>query len=132
MSDHTVYFFSIDEAHLEGGVDSFSQFFIKPLMQKESMNRERQAVDSEFQSRFDIDYLLVEHVTSTFGTPGHPSTSFVCGNTTTLKDNITDDELYGKVHEFWKKYYVGERMAVAIQSALSLDELEVIMISLLS
>ena len=36
-------------------LDRFSQFFIAPLLKKEAMQREREAVDSEFQvSRFII------------------------------------------------------------------------------
>ena len=31
------------------GLDLFSQFFIDPLLKKEAMQREREAVDSEFQ-----------------------------------------------------------------------------------
>ena len=30
-------------------MDRFAQFFISPLMKKEAMQREREAVDSEFQ-----------------------------------------------------------------------------------
>jgi secreted Zn-dependent insulinase-like peptidase len=33
------------------GLDRFSQFFIHPLLKKEAMTREREAVDSEYQVR---------------------------------------------------------------------------------
>lgn len=125
LYDHTIYFFNIVEDHLEGAVDCVSRFFVNPLMLKDSMNRERDSVESEFQTRVDHEFIRMEYLLATFATPGHPSSSFVCGNSKTLKEDIDDDLLYEKVHEFRRQYYESERMAVAIQSALSLDDLEV-------
>lgn len=144
MTDQTLYNFSVNEDHLEEGIDRFSDIFKNPLMKKESMNRERNAVESEFQKKKNNFRIRMELLMNAFGAPGHPSSSFVCGinfqsqinkkrlnhfnilgNSKTLKDNITDDELYDKVHDFQKKYYVGQLMTLAIQSDKSLDELEV-------
>lgn len=42
----TTFYFECLEKNLYKGLDKFAQFFIAPLMKKESMTREREAVDS--------------------------------------------------------------------------------------
>lgn len=42
----------------------------------------------------------------------------------TLKEQITDDELYRAVHEFRKRHYSSHRMYVCLQARRSLDELQ--------
>ena len=37
-------------------LDRFAQFFIAPLMKKNAMEREREAVDSEFEQALPSDY----------------------------------------------------------------------------
>ena len=54
---HTSYFFDIDAAHLEGALDRFAQFFVSPRFDRESIERERQVVHSEYVSRRRSDRL---------------------------------------------------------------------------
>ena len=42
----TTFFFESHEKHLLQGLDRFSNFFISPLMTKDAMTREREAVES--------------------------------------------------------------------------------------
>lgn len=41
--------------------------------------------------------------------------SFAWGNLKTLRDNVDDDVLYKRLHEFRKYHYSGHRMTLAIQ-----------------
>lgn len=93
-------------------------------MLKDSMNRERNAVESEFQNRINDDSTRVEQLFCSIGTQNHPANIFAWGNLKTLKDNVSDDELYAKAHEFRRKHYVANKMYLCLQSKLSLDELE--------
>jgi hypothetical protein len=47
--EHTVYHFDIPQEHLPKALDIFAQFFIHPLMLESSVDRELNAVESEFQ-----------------------------------------------------------------------------------
>src|SRR5690606_4911268 len=48
--ENTNYYFDIDKGWLEEALDRFSQFFIAPLFTPEYVDRERNAVHSEYQS----------------------------------------------------------------------------------
>jgi nardilysin len=45
----------------------------------------------------------------------NPAKKFAWGNLITLRDNITDDDLYIAVHEFKEKHYSAQRMTLAVQ-----------------
>jgi nardilysin len=45
----------------------------------------------------------------------NPTRKFAWGNLITLRDSITDDDLYGAVHEFRKRHYSAQRMTLAVQ-----------------
>ena len=46
-SEDTVYFFDVNQEHLEGALDRFAQFFIEPLFTQSATDREMNAVNSE-------------------------------------------------------------------------------------
>ena len=67
------------------GLDRFAQFFIAPLMKKEAMQREREAVDSEFQMSLPSDYCRKEQIFGSLAKDKHPMTKFMWGNLTSLQ-----------------------------------------------
>lgn len=42
--EHTTFYFNIQEGHLLSALDRFAQCFIKPLMKKDSIIREREDI----------------------------------------------------------------------------------------
>ena len=42
----TTFYFECQNKHLKEATDKFSQFFISPLMKREAMTREREAIES--------------------------------------------------------------------------------------
>lgn len=42
----TTFYFEIQEKHLLAALDRFAQFFIKPLMRKDAITRERESIES--------------------------------------------------------------------------------------
>lgn len=123
--DETSFYFETREEFLDEALDRFSQFFKEPLMKKEAMTREREAVDSEFSSKKNGEDVRRSQLLSLIGQSNHPSSIFAWGNLETLKNNIKDDDLYEKVHEFRNKHYSAHRMYLCLQSNLSLDSLQV-------
>lgn len=105
-------------------MDRFAQFFISPLMKREAMTREREVIHSEFEMSLPSDGSRREQILALFAPSGHPAGKFLWGNLTTLRDNISDEVLYEKVHEFRKRHYSAHRMTLAVQARLSLDTLE--------
>lgn len=123
--DETTFYFRVRDEFLDEAIDRFSQFFKAPLLRKESMTRERDAIESEFSSKKTGEFIRRGHLLAMLGQVNHPSTTFACGNHKTLKDNIDDDILYQKLHDFWKRHYSANRMYVCVQSKLPLDDLQV-------
>lgn len=60
--EHTVYHFEIPQEHLVGALDMFAQFFTSPLLKEDSVERELQSIESEFQLVKNSDNCRVEHL----------------------------------------------------------------------
>ncbi|XP_026314259.1 nardilysin-like [Hyposmocoma kahamanoa] len=129
----TTFYFEIPEKHLPQAMDMFSQFFVSPLMLKESMQREREAIESEFAIASPSDSNRKDQLISSLFPPGHPARTFTWGNLKSLRDDINDDEkLYQAAHEFRKRHYSAHRMTVAIQARMDLDTLQHYVVSTFS
>ncbi|CAD7086908.1 unnamed protein product [Hermetia illucens] len=126
--EETSFYFEIAEKYLDGAMDRFAQLFTEPLMKKDAMAREREAIESEFQSKMQDDDIRRDQLLANLGQTGHPCNEFSWGNLKTLKENISDDDLYVKVHEFRKRHYSAHRMYLCVQARLPLDTLEELVI----
>jgi insulysin len=117
--DHTNYHFEINHDAFDGALDRFAQFFIAPLFTEEFTEREMNAVDSENEKNLENDLYRIDRVQRSYFNQDHPENHFSTGNATTLK-GIERAEFVG----FYDRYYSANQMAVALTSAVSLDELE--------
>ncbi|MGR5488448.1 insulinase family protein, partial [Vibrio alfacsensis] len=54
-TEHSCFFFDIYPNAFEKGLDRFSQFFSAPLFNEEALDKERQAVDSEYKLKLNED-----------------------------------------------------------------------------
>jgi insulysin len=117
--DHTNYHFQVFPDAFEGALDRFAQFFISPLFTEEFTQREKNAVDSEFELYLENDTWRNQRIFSLFSRKGHPSNQFLVGNNATL-ENITRDQ----VIDFYNQYYTANQMALSLVSTQSLDEME--------
>lgn len=123
--EETSFYFEVSENYLDGALDRFANLFKEPLMLKECMTREREAVESEFRSKMQKEDVRRDQLLSSLGNPDHPCSIFTWGNLKTLKDKLSDDELHRRVHEFQKRHYSAHRMFMCIQARLPLDTMQV-------
>ncbi|MGY0398653.1 MAG: insulinase family protein [Ostreibacterium sp.] len=107
---HTNYFFDIDPAYLQDGLKRFSRFFVAPLLSQQYVERERNAVDSEYQSRRREDSQLGSDAFKQAVNPKHPYSRFSIGNNTTLPNETVRPALI----KFYEKYYSADRMTAII------------------
>ncbi|MCL6271216.1 insulinase family protein [Sansalvadorimonas sp. 2012CJ34-2] len=119
----TIFYLTIPNAHYADALERVSRFFIFPKMDPDFLERERHAVDSEFQIYRQQDgrrFHLIERATAN---PKHPANRFSVGNLNTLKDHdgLSLREALLKFHDQW---YFGANISVAIVSNASLDEME--------
>jgi len=84
--EHTNYFFSIDADYLEDALDRFAPFFFEPTFDAKYVNRERNAVESEYQLKLKSDSRRQWDVLREIINPQHPLSKFTVGNNLTLVD----------------------------------------------
>lgn len=95
--------------------------FIHPLLSKNAMQREREAVDSEYQMALSGEGARILGMLKLVISESHRASQFDFGNLKTLKDDITDDDLHKALLEF-NELYTAEKMVLCVQSKRSLDE----------
>ncbi len=122
-SDDTVYYLTIPNQNLSEALDRLSQFFIAPKLDQKYLDRERHAVDSEFQIYRQQDARRFSHIENVTSNPDHPGSRFTTGNLETLNDH-NGLSLREALLEFHKTWYTGPNISIAIVGHSSLDELE--------
>jgi len=121
----TIFYFETPRRHFHEGLDRFAQFFISPLMKQDSMEREREAVDSEFQMALPSDFNRKELLFGSLAKAGHPMTKFMWGNHKSLTpEGMSDEEVHKRLHEFRERHYTAQSMCLAIQGQQTLDTLQ--------
>ncbi len=122
-SHHTNYFFDIDAKQLDNALDRFAQFFISPLFDSFYVDRERNAVHSEYKASIRDDFRRGYDVYRNVINPKHPDAKFNVGNLETLadrpRDKVRDDLL-----DFYKQYYSADKMALVVLGKEPLTELQ--------
>jgi len=121
--ENTNYYFDIDSPHLEPALDRFSQFFIAPLFTQDYVDRERNAVHSEYQSGLQDDGRRAYSALQQIINPSHPLSRFSVGSLDTLQDR-EGMALRDALLQHYEEFYSAEHMSVAIIGRESLDELE--------
>jgi insulysin len=121
--EHTNYFFQVNADQFEGALDRFSRFFHEPLFTEEYVQREKNAVNSEYQSKLKDDYRRMHYVKKAVMNPAHPASRFSTGNLDTLSDNEN-----GKVRDdllaFYERFYSANLMTLTIYGPQDLDTLK--------
>ncbi len=121
--EHTNYFFDIDQQYLPEGLDRFAQFFIAPKFDAGYVDREKNAVQAEYQMGLKSDPRRGLDVFQELISPDHPFSQFAVGSLESLgdrPDSLVRDELL----DFYATYYSANNMRLAVYGSQSLSELE--------
>ncbi len=119
----TNYFFDVEARFLEPALDRFAEQFAAPLFTPELVDRERNAVHSEFSSKQKEDGRRFYSVKKAASNPDHAFSQFAVGNLSTLA-NTEEQPLRPDLIEFWKSHYSANLMTLAVYGPQSLDDLE--------
>lgn len=110
--------------HLEPAMDRQAQFFINPLFDKDYVDKERNAVDSEYHTHMKSDPMRLMFVLKQLVNPLHPYSRFDIGNLDTLPGGNKSTALRDAAIQFYSTYYTLNRMSLGVGGHQSLDELE--------
>ena len=121
--ENTTYFFDIDAHYLEQALDRFAPFFHSPNFDANYVERERNAVESEYRLKIKDDGRRQWDVLQEQVDPNHPMSKFTVGNLQTLAD-LQDRPIRAELLTFYQQYYSANLMKLVVLGAESLDELE--------
>ena len=111
--EHTNYFFDIENASLEPMLDRFSQFFTAPLFNPEFVEREKNAVNSEYLGKIKTETRRFHAAMQQAFNPASPYAKFSVGNLATLADYknrpVRDDLL-----DFYRQHYSANLMSLVV------------------
>lgn len=125
--EHTNYFFDVDAAYLEQTLDRFSQFFIAPLFTENYVEREKNAVHSEYMAKIKADQRKSLDVFKTVINQNHPFAKFSVGNLDTL--GVNDGEnLTEQLIRFYNKHYSASLMTLVVSGREPLAELSAMVV----
>ncbi|KAK3767093.1 hypothetical protein RRG08_017967 [Elysia crispata] len=133
--ERTCFYFVCPVNSFKKAIDIFAQFFISPLFNKNSVDKEIMAVDNECRmvssndnerARSIISHELVEK--------GHPMAKFMAGNVKSLKEDPERENVnvYDKLHAFYKRMYSAHYMTLVVHSIESLDAMEAYVVKIFS
>lgn len=122
-TEHTCFFFDIYPNAFEKGLDRFSQFFTAPLFNSEALDKERQAVDSEYKLKLNEDGRRLYQVQKETINPAHPFAKFSVGNQHTLADR-GEQSIREEIIDFHQNNYSSDLMTMALIGPFEIDEME--------
>uniref|UniRef100_A0AAQ6ALG5 Nardilysin a (N-arginine dibasic convertase) n=1 Tax=Amphiprion ocellaris TaxID=80972 RepID=A0AAQ6ALG5_AMPOC len=116
--ERTIFQFDVQRKYFREALDRWAQFFICPLMIEDAIDREVEAVDSEYQLARPSDSHRKEMLFGSLAKPGHPMSKFCWGNAQTLKHEPREKQIntYQRLRDFWRRYYSAHYMTLAVQS----------------
>ncbi len=120
-TEHSSYFFDIQNDYLVDALTQFAQFFISPLILPSACEKERNAIDAEFKLKLKDDTRRIYQVHKETVNPAHPFAKFSVGNKQTLanKTRCISEE----IRAFFKRHYQAQFMTLAISSPLPHEQL---------
>ena len=108
---------------LYGAMDRLAQFFIAPNFDRDMVDRELQAIDSEYRNGLTNDSWRNFQLLKLSANQTHPISKFGCGNYKTLM-SFGQDKLLDELQNFWQNYYQTCNLRLAVAGHGSLDRLQ--------
>jgi len=130
--EDTNYYFSITTENedpnqtseaLTGALDRLAQFFIKPNFDPDAVERETNAIDSEYRNGKTSDAWRNYQALKSFANQTHPFSKFGCGNLETLTSR-GKTALLEELQKFWDTYYQSYNLRLSVVGHASLDALQ--------
>lgn len=121
--EHTNYFFDINADYLTNALDRFAPFFTDPVFDAKYVDRERNAVESEYRLKYKNDGRRQWDVLREIANPNHPLSKFNVGGLSTLSDS-EHSSVRSELIDFYDTYYSANLMTLAVLGKEPINELE--------
>ncbi|KAK0424627.1 hypothetical protein QR680_008758 [Steinernema hermaphroditum] len=120
----TEYYFDIAPKHLEEALDRFIHMFISPLFTESALEREVQAVDSEFKDFQAFDAQRENQIVGSLTRTG--VSKFICGNIDTLWNipRAKGINVRSELIKFFEAHYCATNMSLCLVADWNMEDLE--------
>jgi nardilysin len=125
--EHTTFSLSIPQYAIWPALDRLIQFFIAPLLLPDSIERELNSIESEFQLQQTNDHTRWQQLLCALADPQtSPFAKFAWGNLRSLWawPHQQGIDPYTELKQFYDAHYYASNMRLVLQTAYSLDEME--------
>ncbi|KAK3258215.1 hypothetical protein CYMTET_32734 [Cymbomonas tetramitiformis] len=115
-AEYTCYHFDVQPASLHDALDRFAQFFISPLVLEGALEREVQAVHSEFKQVQQSDSARLQQLQCYTARPGHPFSKFSWGNEKSLVELPASKGIDQRTQllQYYKEHYLAGNMTLVV------------------
>ncbi len=120
--DATNYMFTVNPDKLDPALDRFAQFFIAPLFDAHFVEREKHAVDSEYQLKRKKESRRLRAAIQRAYNPQSPYSRFSVGSLDTLADK-PDSKVRDELLKFYKAHYSANLMGLVVLGRQKLPQL---------
>ena len=120
-TEFTNYYFDLHHEFFADGLHRFSQFFCCPTFDAQLVDKERNAIDSEYRLKLQDDVRRSYQVHKETVNPDHPFAKFSVGNWETLGDR-PGSQIRDELIAFYQTHYSAGRMSLVLQSNAPLDQ----------
>ena len=115
----TIFYFDVANDVIEEALERFAQFFICPIFNESSVQKEINAINSEFTGTYHDDDERKNQLIFSESNPKSVFNHFSCGNIETL--NLPD--IRNRLLNMHNKYYSSNIMSLCIYNNKSIEEL---------
>lgn len=120
----TVYKFESSNTSFLPALDRFSQFFVSPLFDQSTVEKELKAIESENQKNLQSDVWRSMQLVRSESKSDSINHIFATGNSKTLNPNDNISEPRDALIKFYEEYYHACRMNLVVDSPIELDQIE--------
>jgi secreted Zn-dependent insulinase-like peptidase len=121
-NEYSHYFFDVDCNYLPPAIECFTDMLLNPLLNKQQITSEIQAIDAEFKLKQQDDLRRLHQVHKETSNPAHPFSRFSTGNKQTLT-SIPLDKLRKRLEDIHQQFFRASNMALCIISPLKAEEM---------
>ena len=114
---HTNYYFSVNPNKFLEILDLFGHFFIDPLLSKNAIEREMNAVNAEHEKNINNDIWRIQEIGKLMAGINSPIYNFSTGSLESLKNNDMPQIMY----DFYQKYYSANNMTLVVLGKETID-----------
>ncbi|KAK4775970.1 hypothetical protein SAY87_023931 [Trapa incisa] len=130
FSERTNYHFDVNADSFEEALDRFAQFFIKPLLSEDAVDREIKAVDSENQNNLLSDGWRLRQLCKHLSNESHPFHKFGTGNKNSLEVHPKSNgiNIRDELIKFYRDNYSANLMYLVVYGKEPLDKMQALVV----